>query len=148
MSESIEAKKRRSGVSNQSGRLAAPKEGTCHSRFCGHIIGRMDATLVAFLFVFGSVLFAILACARDSDGKRYGVKKMGLLWLAALPYFLSSAFEFTFKHTDGTSEQVKITYSTWFLLGLPIAMIADNILKKKKTNRPPHPTAPSGLGSS
>lgn len=50
----------------------------------------MDAELVAFLFLGGTVLFAILAVAKDRDGKRYGVKRMMLLWFAALPYLARS----------------------------------------------------------
>ena len=92
----------------------------------------MDAELVVFLFVGGTILFAILAAAKGRDGKRYGVKRMALLWRAALPYFLSSAFEFTTKHADGGPESVKITHSTWFLLIMPIAMIADNVARRKR----------------
>ena len=103
----------------------------------------MDAELVAFLFVGGTILFAILAVAKDRDGKRYGVKRMMLLWFLALPYFLSSAFEFTAKHADGSTEEVKITYSTWFLLALPFAMIAENIIRRKRANQPPQRNAGS-----
>jgi hypothetical protein len=92
----------------------------------------MDADLVALLFCGGTVLFAILAVAKDRDGKPYGMKRMALLWLAALPYFLSSALEFTAKHADGSTESVKITHSTWFLLIMPIAMIVDNVARRKK----------------
>jgi ATP-dependent Clp protease protease subunit len=97
----------------------------------------MDASLVGFLFVGSTILFAILALAKDREGKRYGVKRMALLWVAALSYFLSSAFEFTAKHADGTIESVKITHSTWFLLIMPGAMIAENIARKKKTKQSP-----------
>jgi hypothetical protein len=97
----------------------------------------MDAELVAFLFCGGTVLFAILAAAKDRDGRRYGVKRMTLLWLAALPYFLSSAFEFTAKHADGSTESVKITHSTWFLLIMPVAMFVDNIVRRKRANKTP-----------
>src|SRR5688572_2063254 len=99
----------------------------------------MDAQLVAFLFFGATVLFVILAAAKDAEGKQYGVKRMALLWLAALPYFLSSAVEFAMKHADGSTQEVKITYSTWFLLVLPVAMIADNIARRKKANQPSQP---------
>jgi tellurite resistance protein TehA-like permease len=100
----------------------------------------MDAELVAFLFFGATVLFAILAVAKNAEGKRYGVKRMALLWLAALPYFLSSAIEFTAKYADGSTHEVKLTYSTWFLLGLPVAMIADNIARRKRANQLSEPT--------
>ena len=108
----------------------------------------MDAKLVAFLFLGGTVLFAILAIAKDRDGKRYGVKRMMLLWFAALPYFLSSAFEFTTKHAYGSTEDVKITYSTWLLLALPFAMVAENIARRKRANQPPQHNAGSCQPSS
>jgi SNF family Na+-dependent transporter len=104
----------------------------------------MDAQLIAFLFAGTTVLFAMLAVAKDAEGRRYGVKRMALLWLAALPYFLSSAVEFTAKHADGSAQEVKITYSTWFLLVLPVAMIADNIARRKKANQPPQTTRAFG----
>lgn len=104
----------------------------------------MDAQLVVFLFVGSTVLFAILAAAKDAEGKRYGLKRMALLWLAAVPYFLSSAVEFTVKHADGSTQEVKITYSTWFLLALPVAMIADNIARRKKANQSPQTTRAFG----
>ena len=63
--------------------------------------------------------------------------ELALLWLAALPFFLSSAIEFTARYADGTTEEVKITYSQWFLLTLPGAMIADAIARKKRANQPP-----------
>src|SRR5687767_10909159 len=107
----------------------------------------MDAELVAFLFLGGTILFAILAVAKDRDGKRYGVKRMMLLWFAALPYCLSSALEFTAKHADGSTEEVKITYSTWFLLALPFAMIAENIVCRKRANQPPQCNAGSRSSS-
>lgn len=88
--------------------------------------------MVAFLFVGATVLFAILAVAKDADGQRYGVKRMALLWFSTVPYFLSSAVEFVVKHADGDVQEVKITYSTWFLLVLPVAIIADNIARRKK----------------
>ena len=95
----------------------------------------MDAQLVAFLFVGATVLFVILAAAKDAEGTRYGVKRMALLWLAALPYFISSALEFAAKHADGSPQEVKITYSSWFLLVIPAAMIVDNISRRKKAKR-------------
>lgn len=104
----------------------------------------MDAPLVAFLFVGATVLFAILAVAKDAEGKRYGVKRMALLWLAAVPYFLSSAIEFTVKHADGSAQEVKITYSSWFLLALPVAMVVDNFARRKKANQPPQTTRAFG----
>jgi len=107
----------------------------------------MDAELVAFLFLGGTVLFAILAVAKDRDRKRYGVKRMMLLWFAALPYFLSSAFEFTAKHADGRTEDVKITYSTWLLLALPFAMIAENIMRRRRANHSIQHNAGSRLSS-
>jgi cytochrome bd-type quinol oxidase subunit 2 len=94
----------------------------------------MDVTFVVFLFVCATFLFALLAFAKDSEGKRYGVKKMAVLWFAALPYFLSAAVEFTAKHADGGTQEVKITYSTWFLLALPVAMVVDNIARRRKAN--------------
>lgn len=100
----------------------------------------MDAQLVAFLFVGATVLFGILAVAKDSEGKRYGVKRMALLWLAALPFFLSSAVEFTVKHADGTAQKVRISNSMWFLLVLPVAMIADNVARRKRANQASPPT--------
>ena len=100
----------------------------------------MDAVLVAFLFCSSTILFAILALAKHRDGTRYGVKRMALLWLAALPYFLSAAIEFTAKHADGSIESVKITHSTWFLLVMPFAMIVDNVAQRKRANKAPEPT--------
>ena len=101
----------------------------------------MDAELVTFLFAGSVALFAILAFAKDRDGKRYGTKRMAQLWLASLPYFLSAFCEFTIKHADGSSEEVKITYSTWFLLVLPLQMIRENIARRKKPNKAPEPTS-------
>lgn len=92
----------------------------------------MDAQLVARLLVGATILFAILAAAKDAEGKRYGVKKMALLWLSVVPYFLSSAVEFIVKHADGGTQAVKITYSTWFLVVLPAAIIADNIVRRTR----------------
>lgn len=92
----------------------------------------MDAGLVAFLFIGGTLVFAIMAAAKDSTGRRYGWKRMAGLWLASLPYFLSSAFEFTVKDTQGNPEKVKITYSLWFLLLLPFWMIASNASRRKR----------------
>jgi hypothetical protein len=104
----------------------------------------MDAEVVVFLFVGATLLFSILALAKDSDGKRYGVKRMALLWCAALPYFLSSYCEFSVKHADNSSEKVKITYSTWFLLVMPFAMVRDNLARRKNAGLKPGATANAG----
>jgi hypothetical protein len=95
----------------------------------------MDSELLVFLFSGATLLFLILACAKDTEGKTYGIKRMGLIWIAALPYFLSSAIEFSVKHVDGSTDSVKITHSAWFLLIMPIAMIRYNILRRKKSKK-------------
>jgi hypothetical protein len=92
----------------------------------------VDAELVTFLFIGATLLFAVLAAAKDAQGRRYGVKRMALLWLAALPYFVSSAVEFSVRHEDGSTQDVKITYSTWFLLVLPVAMFLQRSDRKER----------------
>jgi hypothetical protein len=91
----------------------------------------MDAELVAFLFIGGVILFALLSFARDGMGQRYGFRRMVRLWLATIPYFTAAAFEFHVKSSDGTTEHVTITYASWFLVTLPIVMIYEKVMPRR-----------------
>ena len=103
----------------------------------------MDLDLVIFLVALYGLAYLVLAQAKDRSGQKYGFKKMARMWLYALPYLTSAFIEFSIKSADGSSQEVKITYSAFFLWIMPIAMIADNFIRRKRANQSSEPTSPS-----
>jgi hypothetical protein len=109
----------------------------------------MDLELFTVLVVLCIPLFLLLSFAKDSKGKRYGFARMARLWLYALPYLVFSFLEFHYKGENGAVQEIKLPYSTVFLLVLPIGMVFENIReKKKRANQEPEPTSLTRCDSS
>jgi|SRR5665213_3023513 len=105
----------------------------------------MDIQLFTFLVLFYAAVYVVLSLAKDSAGVRYGFATMARMWIYAIPYLTSAAIEFTVKGEHGGFETVTLSYSTWFLITLPIAMVADNIRRKRSlANQSTDPTLASG----
>lgn len=102
----------------------------------------MDVTLVTFLVVFYGIVYLILSNAKGRNGKKFGYRKMALMWVMILPFLTSSVIEFTINYADASTEEVKISLSVWFLWFMPIPMLLSNLYwSLKKANQSPQPTA-------
>lgn len=93
----------------------------------------MDSgTLIGVSIILG-IAFLICSQAKDKNGKKYGIKRMSIIWAVAVGFLGAQAvYKITLKR-EGNETEISIV--PFILLLIPVFMIGSNLIsahKKKK----------------
>lgn len=99
----------------------------------GDCIGEvMDTGSIVAVACVLAVFFLITSQARDRSGKKYGLRKMGTIWVYALGFL--GAFALVNPTVTVEGETHRLSLVPLVLLLLPFAMIVSN-LRQRRRNR-------------